>query len=141
MKVFQLDTTPYNQEVWAIIGNSASDAVYYINEKFKDNIDELDDEGDRHRGFQWKTHYLSGTYEKARFFVYINVKDLKTTTVEHELLHLTWDILYHIGIKLTNTNHEAQTYLFEHLINDFKNKTNGRLNHRRTKKSKEIRKK
>jgi hypothetical protein len=141
MKTFQLDTSPYNQDVWVILGDSASNAVKFINEKFKDNIDELDDDGNRCRGFQWKTHYLSGSFEKARFFIYIHIKDLKkSTTVEHELLHLTWDILHHVGVRLTPNNHEAQTYLFEHLINDFKNKSHGRINNRRTKKPKENRK-
>lgn len=142
MKVFQLDTSPYSQEVWVLIGDSASKAVNFINEKFTDNINELDDDGERCRGFQWKTHYPSGIYEKARFFVYINVKDIKkTTTVEHELLHLTWDILSHVGVKLSPNNHEAQTYLFEHLLKQFKIKANGRFNNRRTKKPKESGKK
>ena len=137
MKVIQLDSAPYNQDVWVVIGNSASDAIKYINEKFKDNIDKLDNDGERCMGFQWKTHYPSGIYEKARFFVFINLEaSKKSTVIEHELIHLTWDILSHVGVRLSPSNHEAQTYLFDHLLKQLKLKLHGRVNNRRTQKSK-----
>lgn len=112
----KLDTSLYKQDVFLIISSNGKEAGEYINKNFK-NIDKSD-EDNKCRGFQWKTHYHKEGFEKARFFVYINIKEIgkDKTTIFHEILHLTWDILDHVGITLSSDNHEPQTYLYEHLI-------------------------
>lgn len=136
MKIITLDASIYGQEIYVLISDSASKVTKHINEKFKGNIDKLPDEGNTCRGFQWKTLYSTGNFEKARFFVFIHDNELRTTTPEHEFIHLTWSILDHVGIELSYENHEAFTYLFEHLLNQFRTKVYGR-NYQRTKKSEE----
>lgn len=119
--ITKIDTGFYGQDVYLILGDSGTDATKYINTKFK-NVDKLEQD-DKCRGFQWKTHYLKDKYfEKARFFVYIASSEIfeESTTLEHELLHLSWDILDHLNITLTPENHESQTYFFEHLLKECK---------------------
>ena len=112
----KLDTSLYKQDAYLIIADNGKEVSQYINTKFT-NIDKCS-EDERCRGFQWKTYFLIDGFEKARFFIYTNTKEVKpnNTTILHELLHLTWDILDHVGIDLTADNHEAQTYLLEHLV-------------------------
>lgn len=48
--------------------------------------------------------------ENPKFFMYY-----QPTSLDHELIHLTWFILEFTGIKITHDNHEIQSYLFEYL--------------------------
>lgn len=131
---YNLDTSFYNQEVILLLAESSSEATSHIIEKFPDNLDKPSDDGNTSRGFQWKTYYKIDGYEKARFFVVINYSEIYKTTADHELLHLAWDILDHVGIHLTNDNHEALTYFYEYLLEQYRDIIYGRDN-KRTKKS------
>jgi hypothetical protein len=37
-------------------------------------------------------------------------------TCAHESVHVSWDILEHVGVKLTADNHEAQAYLVDYIF-------------------------
>lgn len=111
----QIDTGFYNQEVYLIFVEDGKLASDYINSIWTTNIDKVD-MGNDCRGFQFKSNYNNGKYMKARFYVFIHPSDLENSTVDHELIHLTWDILDHLGIKLSNDNHEPMTYFYEYLI-------------------------
>jgi hypothetical protein len=126
----KIDTSIYNAEVYLIIGDSGKAVGQYINTKFEGNIDKVE-EDDKCRGYQWKTYYPAGNgYEKGRFFVYINTMELtpNNTTLDHETIHLTWDILTHVGIIVDAENHEAFTYLYEHLIKQCREVVDDTLN-------------
>ena len=121
----KIDTSIYCQDVFVIFHDSCIEATKYINDEF-DNEDKLDLENDA-RGFQWETSYKFEGMLKNRFFMFVNSNELlkhNNTTVEHELIHLTWAILDHVGVKIKANNHEAFTYFFEHLLVQVKNLIN-----------------
>ena len=109
-----IDTTPYNQEVYLLVHSSGRKVCEHINNDYE-NVDKIE-EDDKCRGFEWKTHYLTDGYEKGRFYLYIHTDNLTNSTIEHEAIHLTWDILDHVGVQITNDNHEAFTYFYEHIL-------------------------
>lgn len=112
-----INTSFYNREVYLIEADTAEKASTFINETWKDNFDKINMKDDC-RGFQWETTCPSDIKGfKARFYIYIHPLEYKNTTVEHELIHLTWAILEYIGIVVTQDNHEAFTYFYEYLLN------------------------
>jgi hypothetical protein len=118
--MIKIDIPLYNQEVYLLIEDTELIATKRINTEH-DNLDKIDEDNNS-RGFVWQTKYLKeNEVEKSRFYIYVEKNDL-TTTLEHELIHLCWDLLTNVGIKINPRNHEAMTYLFEYLLKECKEK-------------------
>jgi hypothetical protein len=113
---YNLDTSHYKQETILLLGISGQEAGKEINSH--GNLDKIEEKNDC-RGFVFDTSYMNKeSYQKGRFYIYVNVNDLteEQTTLEHELIHLTWVILDWVGVKVSANNHEAFTYFYEHLL-------------------------
>lgn len=132
----RLNIPLFDQEAWLIVTKTTKEAVEIINTKFT-HEEKIEYDGENVRGFQWNSFYIApDNHQYERFFIYINVSEIKTTTLEHELIHLSWAILAHAGIKLSLNNHEALAYLYENLLKQCKEIIYGRFNNTRTKKLK-----
>lgn len=109
----------YNREVVLIIGQNAKEASEYINNFFTPILP-IEEESPDYKGFAWFGEAIQEAFKKPRttFFIYLNQDNLTNTTVEHEVIHTTWDILNFIGVRVTPTNHEAFTYLFEFILRE-----------------------
>lgn len=118
--MYQINIPIYKQEAYLLVGTTTPELVEEINLKHENNIDKL--ESFNARGFQWDTEYKEESgYIKKRFYLAITKTELLDTTLEHEVIHLTWAILEHVGVKINSKNHEAFTYLFEHLLQECRN--------------------
>lgn len=54
--------------------------------------------------------------DKLIHFILILPKEVSYSTLAHECLHCAWDILEHVNVEVTNSNHEALAYLVGHLM-------------------------
>ena len=54
--------------------------------------------------------------DKLIHFILILPKEVPYSTLAHECLHCAWDILEHVNVEVTNSNHEALAYLVDHLM-------------------------
>ena len=115
----QIDLPIYNQEIHLVLGETSIDCCNLINNSHvnEDKIDPIDC-----KGFFWETNYKYKGILKKRFYLALSKDDSENTTLEHEIIHLSWAILDHVGVKINSNNHEAFTYLFEHLLKSFKSK-------------------
>lgn len=117
----QLNSTPYDRECYLVIASSCKDGSKFIDETFTDHFykDKLykEKEKDTTKGYQTRCRIRNGDEERSRFFIVLRADEIFETTVEHELIHLTWDILNYCSVEITADNHEAMTFLFEHLLN------------------------
>jgi hypothetical protein len=116
----QLNSNPYDRLVYIVIAQNCEEGSKYVDETFPDHVkkDKLYNPKDKNnaRGYEVRCRFWKDEKQNVRFFIIIDEKDLEDTTIEHELIHLTWDILDYCGIVITPDNHEAMTYLFEHLL-------------------------
>lgn len=106
----------YRQVLYILIGDSEENANL-INNTHADNIDKVSASSDE-RGFTWSSDFKVGNETFKRFYISFEDKEkgCDKTTVEHETLHLSWFILDYVGVKISPKNHEAQTYLYEYLL-------------------------
>lgn len=116
--IINIELPIYNQHVYLVVNKTSLENTKEINNEHQDNEDKLEDIKDA-RGFCWNTTFKlpHGGY-KGRFYITLEEIEIvnKTTTLEHELIHLTWDILDYVGINISNSNHESFTYLYEHFL-------------------------
>jgi hypothetical protein len=106
----------YNMVLYVLVGNS-EESANLINETHTDNLEKVSAASDE-RGFTWHSEYKKGKDTFKRFYVSFEEKEIgyDKTTIEHEVLHLSWFMLDYVGVKISPKNHEAQTYLYEYLL-------------------------
>ena len=54
--------------------------------------------------------------DKLIHFILVLPKEVPYAILAHECLHCAWDILEHVNVEVTNSNHEALAYLVGHLM-------------------------
>ena len=54
--------------------------------------------------------------DKLIHFILVLPKEVSYAILAHECLHCAWDILEHVNVEVTNSNHEALAYLVGHLM-------------------------
>jgi hypothetical protein len=116
--MIKIDVPLYNSDVYLLIENNCLLATKRINNEHN-NLTKINEENDS-RGFVWETTYLKeNKVEKKRFYIYVEKNDL-STTLEHEVIHLSFNILEHVGITINYDCQEPLTYLFEYLLTECK---------------------
>jgi hypothetical protein len=120
MFIRELSTIPYNVKTYLIISDNGEEVCNYINDTYNP-IEKVDNKNDS-AAFQVSIEVLN---EKTKYisticFLWIHEKYLKKY-LSHELIHLSWDILDVVGVKINNNNHEALTYYFDYLLEQCNN--------------------
>jgi len=115
----QIDLPIYEQEIHLVLGETSISCCNLINDSHvnEDKIEPIDC-----RGFFWETNYKYRGILKKRFYIALSKHELENTTLEHEVIHLTWSVLDNVGVKINSNNHEAFAYLFEYLLKSFRSK-------------------
>lgn len=115
MFIRELSTIPYNVRTYFIVSNNGEEVCNYINETYNPII-KVDNKNDSD-GFQVSVEILDEKtkYIKTVCFLWLDEKSLNKY-LAHELIHLTWDILDIVGVRISNNNHEALTYFFDYLL-------------------------
>lgn len=116
--MYEINLPIYKQEVHLVIEKTSIDCCNIINESHsnEDKLELIDA-----RGFFWDTNYKNKGILKKRFYLAMSEDSFDDTTLEHEVIHLAWAILEHVGVRINSKNHEAFTYLFEHLLTECRN--------------------
>ena len=121
VKAYKIDMPIYRQVVKLYIGNTFKEA----NEKVeKDYGLEKDDCHFTQGRVMTVTHKEDGYIH----FLLILPSEVEASLLAHEAVHLAWDILEHVEVKVDYNNHEALTYLVGHIIDqttEFIDKYNG----------------
>lgn len=120
MFIRELSTIPYNVKTYFIISDSETEIVEYINDNY--NPKERVESNNTCAGFEVCITSINPktNVESNICFIWLHDKYLKY--LYHELIHLSWEILSIVEVKINNNNHEALTYLFDYLLeqcNDF----------------------
>lgn len=109
VKSYQIPLPIYRQIVKVYTGEVYKDITTKIEKDYELEPFEYD--------FQTASSLVATNKEdKLIHFILILPKEVPYSTIAHECLHCAWDILEHVNVEVTNSNHEALAYLVGHLM-------------------------
>ena len=109
VKSYQIPLPIYRQIVKVYTGEAYKDITTKIEKDYELEPFEYD--------FQTASSLVvTNKEDKLIHFILILPKEVSYSTLAHECLHCAWDILEHVNVEVTNSNHEALAYLVGHLM-------------------------
>lgn len=113
MKILKIKDPLYGQDISLVVNCSHEDLRRYLKRKYEFDLDPSP--------FAAGEYFVLENKTEARRRSFVWCKSFNWTAVDqsvlaHELLHLTFGILEHAGLEVTDDSDEAYTYLFEELF-------------------------
>lgn len=103
MKVYQFDPQIYPRKLWVAVGVTTSE----LNEKFVDEIKDMDDSNDAETlPIQQKEPLLGGVLVRFE-----NLKSMRPDNIAHEATHAALEIFDYVDARIQYDNQEPFAYL------------------------------
>lgn len=103
MKVYQFDPQIYPRKLWVAVGVPTSE----LNEKFVDEIKDMDDSNDAETlPIQQKEPLLGGVLVRFE-----NLKSMRPDNIAHEATHAALEIFDYVDARIQYDNQEPFAYL------------------------------
>lgn len=103
MKVYQFDPQIYPRKLWVSVGVPTEE----LNEKFVDEIKDMDDSNDAETSpIQQKEPLLGGVHVRFE-----NLKSMRPDNIAHEATHAALEIFDYVDARIQYDNQEPFAYL------------------------------
>lgn len=120
MKIIKIPDDIYHAKIFIINNANNDDLIKYFKRKYQFDYEPDNDFDAIHYRIENKTQGLKHNY--ILFLSKFNNTPEGIGILNHELLHLIYDVLQEVGMKYSGDSEEAYTYYFDYLTEKILNK-------------------